>query len=123
MSKPKMFYGAEPHIFEKARELRKNMTTAEELLWDRLKGKQLNGCKFRRQHPIDEFIADFYCHNEKLIIEVDGEYHNLEEQRTYDVKRNAELEQFGITVLRFTNKEVEDNIEKVLQGIAFTINP
>lgn len=67
-----MFYGAPPYIFEKARKLRETMTPAEQILWKYLKKRQLKGCKFRRQHPLSEFIADFYCHSLKLVIEVDG---------------------------------------------------
>lgn len=70
MNKPAMFYGAPPHIFEKARELRKRTTPAEQKLWEHLKKKQLKGYRFRRQHPIFNFIADFYCHSAKLVIEV-----------------------------------------------------
>lgn len=118
MPKPKMFYGAQPYIFEKAKELRRNMTPAEELLWKRLKGKKLHGFKFRRQHPIAEFIADFYCHSAKLVVEVDGVYHNQKEQRTYDISRDDELGQYGITVIRFWNSEVQNNLRNVLKEIA-----
>ena len=73
-SLPDMFYGAKRNIFQRAKELRKNMTVTEQLLWRRLNKKQL-GVRFKRQHPIDIFIADFYCHQYKLVVEVDGEYH------------------------------------------------
>lgn len=76
---PEMFYGAKRSIFEKAKELRENMTVAEKQLWSRLNASQLN-VRFKRQHPIDIFIADFYCHKFKLVVEVDGEYHNDEDQ-------------------------------------------
>lgn len=117
MQKQAMFYGAPPHIFEKARELRKTMTPAEQILWDRLKKRQLKGYEFRRQHPLSEFIADFYCHGAGLVIEVDESIHDLEEQKTYDLERSKELNRFGITVLRFTNEQIEDDIEVVLKRI------
>lgn len=117
MPKPKIIYGAQPYIFEKAKELRRNMTPAEQLLWKHLKGKKLHGFKFRRQHPIAEFIADFYCHSAKLVVEVDGDYHNQKEQRTYDISRDDELGQYGITVIRFWNSEVQNNLRNVLKEI------
>ncbi len=71
-----------------------------------------------QKKPINKFIADFYCHTLKLVIEVDGEIHNTEENREYDDNRTAEFERYGITVLRFTNDEVFTNIEKVRDIIA-----
>ncbi|HEX6982251.1 MAG TPA: endonuclease domain-containing protein [Balneolaceae bacterium] len=121
MERLPMFYGAPPHIFEKARELRKTMTEAENVLWERLKKKQL-GYRFRRQHPLSEFIADFYCHAAKLVIEVEGCIHELEKQKDYDLERTKELESFGITVLRFTNEQVENEIEDVLNNIKLYLN-
>ena len=73
-----MFYNAKPHIFEKAKMLRKNMTEAEQKLWGKLKREKMLGLRFRPQHPIDIFIADFYCHPIKLVIEVDGGIHQIE---------------------------------------------
>jgi very-short-patch-repair endonuclease len=113
-SLPDMFYGAKRNIFQRAKELRKNMTVTEQLLWRRLNKKQL-GVRFKRQHPIDIFIADFYCHQYKLVVEVDGEYHN--EQIEYDEGRTAELERFGITVIRFTNDDVMEDIDRVVEEI------
>ena len=112
-----MFYGAKPIIFERARLLRNQMTNSELLVWEILKGNKILGYRFRRQHPMDMFIADFYCHPLKLVIEIDGGIHRLEEQHDYDIGREEELEQFGIKVIRFTNKEVEDNIEAVRNKI------
>jgi len=114
-----MYYNARPAIIEAARLLRENMTRSEELLWERLSRKQLMGLRFRRQHPIDIFIADFYCHKVKLVIEIDGEIHNS--QRDYDIGRSAEMEKYGIKVIRFTNEDVEFKIEKVLCDIESTI--
>ncbi len=110
-----MYYGAKPDIFEAARVLRKNMTFYEELLWERLNHKQIYGLRFRRQHPIDIFIADFYCHEAKLVVEIDGEIHLL--QKDYDIARTAEMEKYGLKVIRFDNIEVERNIETVIKKI------
>jgi very-short-patch-repair endonuclease len=109
-----MFYNASPEIFKRAKELRKNMTEAEDLLWKKLRNNKL-GVRFRAQHPIDRFIADFYCHSAKLVIELDGEIHS--QQKEYDINREAELEKYDITVIRFRNKEVFDNLDKVIQEI------
>jgi very-short-patch-repair endonuclease len=110
-----MYYGAKPETFEAARILRENMTFHEKLLWNRLKLKQICGVKFRRQHPIDFFIADFYCHEAKLVVEIDGEIHDI--KKDYDVGRSAEMEKYFIKVIRFTNSEVENNIEMVINKI------
>lgn len=95
-----MFYGATPEMFSKAEMLRKNMTTSEKTLWEVLK-YGLDGFKFRRQHPIDIFIADFYCHKAKLFIEIDGDIHDIREIHEYDEGRTDELENYGIKVIRF----------------------
>jgi len=111
-----MFYGAKEETFEAARILRKNETLAEQRLWERLNNKQL-GYKFRRQHPIWIFIADFYCHQLKHVIEVDGDIHLSPEQREYDIGREEEIEQFDIRIIRFTNEEVLGDIDKVIEQI------
>ena len=112
-----MFYNAKPHIFEKAKSLRDNMTLAELELWEVLKGKQVLGLRFRAQHPIDIFIADFYCHSLRLVIEVDGSIHKLNEQKEYDIGREAELEHWGIRVIRFSNEEIENELDQVIEEI------
>lgn len=112
-----MFYGAKPHIFEKAKFLRKNMTDSELKLWEVLKGKRILGLRFRSQHPIDIFIADFYCHPVKLVVEVDGGIHKSSDQKEYDIGRTAELNDWGIVVVRFTNEEIENNIKYVINEI------
>ena len=114
-----MFYGAKPKIFEKARELRNTSTLAEKALWKHIRNKKLSGFAFRRQHPIDIYIVDFYCHIKKLAIEVDGEIHNSRFAKEKDEGRTAEIEQFGINLIRFTNKEVLENISQVLKTIEF----
>lgn len=112
-----MFYGAKPEIFEKAATLRNNMTEAEKILWEKLKDRKLFLSKFRRQHPIDIFIVDFYCHNAKLVVELDGEYHLNKDQIEYDSARSAEIENWGLKIIRFTNKDVFDKIENVVLRI------
>ena len=109
-----MFYDAKPAIFENAKYLRENMTAAEKTLWNRLKNNKL-GVRFKSQHPVDIFIADFYCHRFKLVVEIDGKIHN--NTKEYDEGRTAELEKPGIKVLRFTNEDVIENINFVLEKI------
>ena len=99
----------------RARELRQQMTPAEAALWERLRRKQLAGLKFRRQHPIERFIVDFYCPSARLIVEVDGEIHRYQERE--DAARDAFLTQRGYRILRFQNDDVLQNIEKVLEKI------
>ncbi|SFF12245.1 endonuclease domain-containing protein [Thermophagus xiamenensis] len=115
--KTQMFYNAKAGIFQKAKNLRKNMTPAEHKLWNHLKGNKILGLRFRRQHPIDIFIADFYCHKIKLVIELDGNIHDELPQKEYDANRTEELKRFGITVIRFTNQEVLENTDKVIKQI------
>ncbi|WP_410477223.1 endonuclease domain-containing protein [Pedobacter jeongneungensis] len=73
--------------------------------------------KFRRQHPVHKFIADFYCHEAKLIIEIDGEIHNNSENQQYDQNRTNELMEIGITVIPFTNEDVNNNLDEVIKVI------
>ena len=96
-----------------ARENRNNQTHAEKCLWQQLR-EETFGVKFKRQHIIYDFIADFVCLEKKLIIEVDGAYHFTEVQMEYDVYRTEELERFGFRVLRFTNEEVINETMKVI---------
>ena len=109
-----------PVLYEYAKQMRKNPTIAEEILWGRLKNKQLAGLKFRRQHPIDRFIADFYCHEKHLVVELDGGIHNEREQEDLDNGRTATLNEFGIRVLRFKNENVINNVEEVVSSIIKT---
>ena len=112
-----MFERASHIIFENATQLRKNMTAAEMSLWLHLR-KDLNGYKFRRQHPISVYIADFYCHNAKLIIELDGSIHNQDNVKKNDAKRQEDLEKWGYAVIRFTNDEVFKQLELVIKKIS-----
>lgn len=93
------------------------MTQAELRLWEQLKGKRVFGIRFRAQHPLNIFIADFYCHPIKLVIEVDGGIHYTREQQEYDIGRTGELNYRGIEVIRFTNEEIENKIDKVMASI------
>ena len=100
-----------------SKELRKNMTDTENLLWYYLRDRQLNDCKFRRQEAIDNYIADFVCYEKKLIIELDGGQHNEDENIKKDLNRQKYLEDKGFKVLRFWNNEVNENLEGVLNSI------
>ena len=112
----KMFYGAKKITFIRARNLRLTMTPAEMLLWERLRNNQLSGFRFKAQHPIECFIADFYCHKARLVVEVDGEIHK--EQIEYDKDRTAAIEKHDLKVIRFTNQQVENEIESVILEIS-----
>ena len=109
-----MWKGAPSDSFTKAQFLRRNETKAEKLLWEKLRNNQLEGLKFRRQHPVNINIADFYCHKFKLIIELDGDYHNQEEQKQKDEVRTEVLRLNGLKIIRFKNEEVEQDINQVL---------
>ena len=106
-----MYFGATPDIFKKAKELRRYETEAEKMLWAKLSRNQILGLQFRRQHPINRFIVDFYCVKIKLVIEVDGSIHELPENKVYDIGRSQILNDFGITVIRFSNDQIIDDIE------------
>ena len=113
-----MFWGAVPRLFEFARTLREEKSTpAEKLLWSKIRNKQLGGFKFRFQHPVHRFIADFYCHEKRLIIEIDGGYHFEKEQEELDKGREELLEIRGLKVIRFTNEQVISKTEFVLEEI------
>ncbi|MBN4066146.1 DUF559 domain-containing protein, partial [Candidatus Amoebophilus asiaticus] len=96
-----MIYGANPILFEFARQLRHNETEAEKLLWEKLKKNQIYGLRFKRQRPIMYFIADFYCHHLKLIIEIDGGIHQIPEQYESDQNRDHELDYYSDNRSRF----------------------
>jgi len=113
-----MFYGASRGIFKNARILRGTETEAEKLLWMHLKENKLNGFRFKRQHPIATFIADFYCHKAKLVIEIDGGYHHEGQQKKYDQHRDILMNELGLKVLRFRNEEIVNNPSIVLALIS-----
>ncbi|BBC26696.1 endonuclease domain-containing protein [Pseudanabaena sp. ABRG5-3] len=107
--------GSTKEIEAAARRLRQQLTVAETILWQALRGRQMGGLKFRCQHPVGRFIVDFYCPSSKLVIEVDGDIHN--QQQEYDQVRTEQLQAFGYTVLRFTNDEVINDLSSVLSRI------
>jgi len=111
-----MYYGANQITFEKARRLRSKETPTELKLWECLKGKQTSGLRFRRQHPIETFIVDFYCHKAKLVIEIDGKIHLRNSES--DKNRTAEIEKHGLKVIRFTNNDIMENSDMVLNEIS-----
>jgi len=110
--------GTTQSIEQAARHLRQQLTPAEAQLWSVLSRRQLVGLKFRCQHPIGQFIVDFYCPSCKLIIEVDGGIHS--QQEAYDEARTEKLQSFGYRVLRFTNEEVLNDLQAVLACIIQT---
>ena len=112
-----MWKDAPASVFSNANILRENATEAEGLLWLALKDNQMDGYKFRRQHPISIYIADFYCHKLKLVIEIDGGYHLSEEQQLLDKERTVALEFNGLKVIRFSNEEVVLKLPEVINKI------
>ena len=115
-----IFNGANPFVFARAKSLRSTMTDAETVLWNQLK-TGLNGLKFRRQHPLGCYIADFYCHRVKLVIEVDGSVHSNEDVIMKDVQKENDLVGTGYTVIRFTNQEVMEDVYAVVEKIKSAI--
>ncbi len=118
--KENMYYGASHLIFQKAEELRNRMTAAEEILWKHIRINQWK-LKFRRQHPIWNYVADFYCHGIKLVIELDGSIHEADDVKKNDEAREKHLKELGLTVLRFKNEEIFKNMPLVLKTISKTI--
>jgi very-short-patch-repair endonuclease len=105
----------------KRRQLRSNMTKAEALIWQKLRCKQIENCKFRNQYSVDRFVLDFYSPEIKLAIEIDGESHFQEGAAQYDNERQIFIESAGINFLRFTNNQVYENLNGVLETIAHKI--
>jgi 5-methyltetrahydrofolate--homocysteine methyltransferase len=112
---------ADPYYYSRLRiyaaQMRAVPTHAENLLWQALRSKKLDGFKFRRQHIVARYIADFICLRRNLIVEVDGLVHQLPENQQSDAEREEALNALGFTVIRFANKEVETGLEKVLDLI------
>jgi very-short-patch-repair endonuclease len=112
-------------ITERARELRKHQTPAESIFWQQVRGRKFYGLKFLRQYPIlhnqnnsvQFFIADFYCHDLRLIVEIDGDIHNTKYQQEYDLIREETLGEMGYRIIRFSNKDVQQNIYTVLTNL------
>ena len=108
---------AKPSTYDNAKYLRQFQTEAEEILWQNLRNRKLNNLKFRRQHPFDKYVLDFYCHEIKLCIEADGNVHNVKEIADYDAERTKFLNAEGITVMRFKNEEIINKITDVVEKI------
>lgn len=100
---------------ENAKELRREMTPAEKILWKHLKANQLNGLHFRRQQIVYGYFADFYCHQHELIVEVDGGIHEF--QQDYDAEREEYLKSLGFRIIRFSNEEIDKDLKGVLEKI------
>ena len=109
-------------LYQFGRELRQELTEAEKLLWEELRNRKLNGLKFRRQHPLDKFIVDFYCNEKKLVVELDGGVHDEKINKEYDEARTAMLAGLNVIVLRFKNEEVIYGIKNVLGKISDVAN-
>jgi very-short-patch-repair endonuclease len=105
---------------DRAVSLRHRPTEPEKLLWSILRGRKLDGLKFRRQHPIEPYIVDYYCADERLVVELDGKSHNDAED--YDRQRSAFLAKLGLTVLRVTNDDVMTNLDGVAHGILTVVH-
>ena len=98
--------------------MRREATSVEETLWDKLRNRRLMGAKFRRQHPLGRYIADFYCQEARLVIELDGGVHSQHEQKQFDDVRQSSIEASGITVLRINHQVAEHDLERVLEKIS-----
>jgi very-short-patch-repair endonuclease len=110
---PAFQFNANQTTIDLAKELRRNMTPSEKVLWQGLRSHKIAGYKFRRQHPIRYYIADFYCHEARLVIEVDGPIHDRIDRREHDQQRNGVIEDFGIKILRFSNEEIKYHLMEV----------
>lgn len=106
---------SQKYIIQLARQLRKDMNPSEIVLWEIIKDKKISGYKFRNQHPVDRYILDFYCHEKKLAIEIDGNIHD--HRKEYDKYRDEYLKSAGIEVLRFSNDEIINNPDKIIEII------
>jgi very-short-patch-repair endonuclease len=112
-------------LLKNARDLRKRQTPSENILWQELRNRQLNNWKFRRQHPLTEgFILDFYCAETKVALEIDGSYHQEQQQYQDDKTRSEYLAEYDIRVMRIQNDEILHNVKHVLKAIVtFTDTP
>ena len=110
-----------PPILHAAKDNRQHATSAEELLWAAVRGQQINGLPFRRQHPVGRFILDFYCPRKKLCVELDGGIHDEQQER--DAERTAALARLNIRVIRFRNEDVVHDLATVLRRIEAALDP
>ncbi len=108
----------DPSTLRHARELRSAMTRHESALWARLRRRQLGGLRFRRQHPIPPYVADFCCVEHRLVVELDGSQHSDDAQKAHDADRTEAMRREGYRVLRFSNWEVDAQLDGVLRTVA-----
>jgi very-short-patch-repair endonuclease len=108
---------ADTRCLDNARHARRHATDAETLLWRHLRRQQLDGLRFRCQHPVGQYLLDFYCHEARLAVELDGGGHAGESQLHHDTERSAQLQAMGIRVVRFWNHDVLSNIDGVVQAL------
>ena len=124
--KESMFYGSSPIIFANARKLRDEPTGSEVIFWSLLK-QHFSNYRFKRQHPVSQYIADFYCHKLKLVIEIDGGIHLSNEAKNNDKIRDEFMQSLDLKIIRFTNDEVSKNwevvVEKLKNFIEKIVNP
>ena len=100
-----------------ARQLRRSQTGYEEALWARLRNRRLGNAKFRRQHPLGRYVPDFYCHEARLAVELEGGVHDRADQQEYDALRRETINQMGVRLLVFSNDQVSQDLERVLTQI------
>lgn len=100
-----------------SREFRKNPTETENIFWQAVRNRRIGGLKFRRQQVIEGFIVDFFCEEKKLVVEIDGSFHNTEEQKKIDAHRKAVFEARGLREIRFTNEQVFNDLESILDTL------
>jgi very-short-patch-repair endonuclease len=115
--KKTMHHGARPSTFRNAAHLRDHPTKAEEILWKRLRNNQIEGVHFRRQHPFDVYVPDFYANSVKLVIELDGSIHEEKSVKFTDEDREKNLKLYGLFILRYTNEEVYSFEKEVVEDI------
>ncbi len=111
-----MFYESSPMIFANAKKLRNEQTPSEIIFWNLLK-RHFPNLRFKRQHPVSNYIADFYCHKLKLVIEIDGSVHREEEVKNNDKIRDAYMQTLELRIIRFTNEEACKNGELVVKKL------
>jgi very-short-patch-repair endonuclease len=117
----KEIYTYSKHLKPAARQLRKNMTQAESVIWAKIRRKQICNIHFTRQKPIQCYILDFYAKAPNLAIELDGEIHNTEQSQVYDKDKESMLKDLGIKVIRFTNTQIMHDLKNVIKEIEMHI--
>ena len=120
-SKRTLHHGAQASTFRNAAYLRRHPTEAEEKLWERLRNNQIEGVHFRRQHPFDKYVPDFYARTVNLAIETDGNIHEEKSVKFSDADREEILQLFGLFILRYTNEEVYNSLDDVVEDIRLTV--